>query len=124
LVTPEEIFLRPVARLPPPYEILELDPCVTFKIRVLKWEIGTVIIHPRIPGVPPEKEVVALRLWTERPYKPYPPLYWDVTPRRLVYMLSPILAQPGYQNLIICIHPYGLRPKKWYEVWTEPLKVE
>jgi len=111
-----------VRRLPPPWEILELEPCKPIRIRVLRYEFGIIAIKPRWPGAPPEKIVKAVRLHVDPKYKPYWPHYWDVTPRRLAYQLAEIVKRPDISDFELVIHKVGEPPKAWFEVRLEPIR--
>jgi hypothetical protein len=78
--------------LDPPYEIFEFQPARPARFIVTGFKVGRIRISPRWPGAPPEKEVVAVRLFIDPKTKPTYPPYWDITPSRLVHQLAGMLA--------------------------------
>jgi len=107
--------------LRPPFEILELADGESVTIRVREWELGRMVIVPRWPGAPPEKEVVGLRMHLFPGYKAYFPYYYDVTARRLVAQLVTILTRPDFRDYEITITKRGVAPKAWFEVSLAPV---
>ena len=79
--------------LEPPYEIFEFEPQKPATFVVTDYKIGKIRIHPRWPGAPPEKVVIAIRLYVDPKTKPTFPPYWDITPSRLVYQLAGMLVR-------------------------------
>ena len=102
--------------LPPPYEILELNHCESITIRVVRWTLGKIDIRPRYAYAPPIKTIHCLRLYVDPKYKQYPPYWYDVTSKRLMSALLPILHRTDFDLYEITIHAVGTAPKKWYEV--------
>ena len=62
-----------------------------FRFRVLRWELGEMQIRPR--DEPLGKAVQSLRLHCPPDDQPSGPPYWDITSKRLIAMLLPLL--PG-----------------------------
>jgi len=62
-----------------------------FRFRVLRWEMGEMQIHPR--DEPLGKTVPSLRLHIPAGDQPAGPPYWDITSKRLIAMLLPLLPQ-------------------------------
>ena len=62
-----------------------------FRFRVLRWELGEMQIRPR--DEPLGKAVQSLRLHGPPDDQPSGPPYWDITSKRLIAMLLPLL--PG-----------------------------
>jgi len=106
--------------LPGPYEILELLNGETIFIKPIAKEYGKVIIRPRWPGAPPEKEVLALRVFVDPETKPFFPYYFDLTSRRLVALLGPIIDRIIGEGVWLRITKRGTAPKAWFEV--QPIK--
>lgn len=98
-------------RLPGPYELLDLKDEESLTVRVVSWERGTVIIHPKYPGAPAEKEIVVLRLHLAAGVKPYPPMYYDVTSKTLMAQLRPMLMERGFELYQYIITKHGVAPR-------------
>jgi len=114
------IDIEKVKTLTPPYEIYEVVPCQPAYFKVVDYEIGKATIHPRWPGAPPSKEVLAVRLHVDPKTKPYFPHYWDITPSRLVYQLAGMLTQKIPENMWLRIHRDIPGPKAHFSVgWVE-----
>jgi hypothetical protein len=62
-----------------------------FRFRVLRWELGEMQIRPR--DEPLGRTVPSLRLHCPPEDQPAGPPYWDVTSKRLITMLLPLLPQ-------------------------------
>jgi len=108
--------LRTLPELPSPIEILETEPCKDYYIKVVKWEIGRLIIRPRWLGAPPQKEVVCIRIWTTEKYKPTWPPYWDITPARLVSQLYALLREGIPEGYVLKIHRDIPGPKAHFSI--------
>jgi hypothetical protein len=104
------------ARLPQPYEILELADLQSVSLHVEGWEIGYMLIKPRYPGAPSEKEILALRLKVSAKDKPYGLPVWDITAQTLVAQLRPMLERRMYEGKILKITAHGEGPKKRFTV--------
>jgi len=114
------IKLEELKELPPPYEILELEPCTPVYLKPVDWELGKITITPRWPGAPPSKVVECVRIHVDPKTKKYFPYYWDITPRRLVHQLAPMLAQGIPEGMWLKIHRDIPGPKAHFEVaWVE-----
>lgn len=117
-------YVPPVEELPPlepPYEILELTPGRPVRMRVLDWKMGRMTIVPRYPGAPPQKTIVAIRIYTDEASKPTFPHYWDITSSRLVYQLAPMLRRPLPEKAAIEITRDIPGPRAHYAVRWVPL---
>jgi len=110
--------LRP---LPEPHEILELADGETVVLRIISWERGSMVIHPRYAGAPAEKTIPALRVHVPETVKPYPPRYWDITAKTLQWQLLPLLTEPGYENYEYVITAHGVAPRKRFTLERRPL---
>jgi len=118
-------YIPPIEKLewlPLPYEILELADGESITIRILDWVIGKIEIIPRYPAAPPRKVIPCLRVSIDPKYKPYAPYYYDITSKRLIALLIPILIKPDYTQLEITITAVGVMPKKWFEVQTKKIE--
>jgi len=114
------INLEELKVLPPPYEIFEFVPCQPAYFKIVDFEFGKVIIHPRWPGAPPVKEVIAVRLHVDPVTKPFFPHYWDITPSRLVYQLAGMLVHGIPEGMWLRIHRDVPGPKAHFSVsWVE-----
>jgi hypothetical protein len=100
------IDMERLPELEPPYEILEIPPAVPVYLKVTGYKLGKMTISPRYPGAPPEKDVIAIRLFVDPETKKHYPLYWDITPARLVYQLAPMLVQ-------------GIPKDKWLRIYRD-----
>jgi hypothetical protein len=129
--------------LPRPYNPLELEPCQTVRITILRWEFGRAIIRPRYAGAPPEKEVVVLRVHCppeqmieqlrklgRLPPSPPPGMpaaeiavtpYWDIAQARLQEALKPLLPRPGGPPVTVDIHKVGTPPRAYFSVAVVPV---
>ena len=108
-------------RLQGPYELLELADRQSVTLRVISWEQGSLIIHPRWEGAPAEKEISALRVHLATGVKPYPPMYWDVTSKTLEAQLLPLLLERGFEHYEYVITAYGIAPRKRFTLERRPL---
>ena len=98
-------------RLLGPYELLDLDDRGSVRIQIVSSERGTIIIHPKYPGAPAEKEIPVLRVHLKPGSKPYPPMYWDITSKTLQAQLWPLLLQAGFENYEYVITKHGIAPR-------------
>lgn len=108
-------------RLVGPYEIFELVDRETRVLRVVSWEQGSIVIHPRYEGAPSEKEVGALRVHLAAGVKPYPPMYWDITSKTLMAQLVPMLMERGFENYEYVVTKYGVAPKARFTLERRPV---
>jgi hypothetical protein len=106
--------------LPPPYEILELQPGVPVDLEIVAYRIGRITIKPRFPGAPPEKTVAAVRVFLTERCKPTFPHYYDITSARLVAQLIPILLGGLWRTHIIRIVRDAPGPKAHFSVQLIP----
>lgn len=100
-------------RLPGPYELLELQDGESVDLRVRSWQRGTMIIHPKYPGAPAEKEIEVLRVHMQEGSKQYPPMYYDITSKTLNAQLLPFLLEPGFEawSFRVTKHGIGVRAR-------------
>lgn len=100
--------------LPGPYEILELSDGESKTLTILKYQEGTITIHPRYLPAGTAKVVRALRVYVPRSEKPTGTDYWDITSQTLVYTLLPFLRSKIPRRIKITAHGYA--PKKRYSL--------
>jgi len=106
-----------VRELAGPFEILELADGETIFLKPVEYEFGEVIIHPRYPGAPPEKKILALRIHVDPATKPFFPYYHDLTSRRLVAGIVPVLDEAIGRGVWLRITKFGVAPRAWFE-WS------
>jgi len=124
--------------LQPPFAPLDIPPCVTVTLTPLSFEIGRMVIHPRFPGAPAEKEVEVVRIFVPIKEKiemlekigelppgvgaTYPelvaavPAYWDIAQRRLYPALLRTLQAPGWEGVKFELHKIGHPPKAFFSI--------
>ena len=102
-----------------PFEILELRDGETIRLRVVNFEFGEAVIHPRYAGAPAEKRIPVLRLYVPPEYKPRGPPYWDVTSKTLQAQLKPLLAELKASGKEFTITAFGAAPSKRFSVRIE-----
>jgi len=108
--------LEELKELPPPHEILELPSGGLITFGVEGFEIGSMVIHPRYRGAPPEKKIHVLRVYVPKKYKSYFPYYWDITAKTLIAQLLPFLKRPDYKDYEFTIIKHGVPPKARFEL--------
>ena len=110
--------------LPGPYEMFDIGDGETRCFHVVRYEIGTVTIHPRYPGAPALKQVEAIRVYVKPGEKEYLPNYWDITQRHLVAALKPLLPEIVSKGLKVCITAVitrpGIQASKRFKIQTIP----
>jgi hypothetical protein len=104
----------------PPYELLDLPDGGAVALDIVKWETGTMIIHPKYAGAPAEKEIDALRVYVREGTKPYPPMYHDITSKTLMAQMIPMLEERGFDAYIYRVVKYGVAPKARFTVERHP----
>ena len=107
--------------LPGPYEILDLADRESVRLRVVSWEQGSIVIHPRWAGAPAEKEIPTLRLHLAAGVKPYPPMYYDVTSKTLQAQLLPMLMERGFERYEYVITKFGVAPRARFTLERVPI---
>jgi len=110
--------LRPLVG---PYEILDLPDRGSVRLRIVTWERGSMIIHPRFAGAPTEKEIEVLRLHLAAGVKAYPPPYYDITSKTLQAQLLPLLLERGFERYEYVITKFGVAPKARFTLERVPL---
>ena len=113
--------IEEMRELTAPYEILELEPCKSVRLRVVRFELGKIRISPRWPGAPAEKEVVGCRVHIDPGTKPAFPFYFDLTPSRLVHQLAALAVAPTPAGMELEIHRDVPGPKAHYSVRWVPI---
>jgi hypothetical protein len=107
--------------LPGPYEILELADGQSLEFTILRYEIGSLTIHPRWMPPGSEKAIRAMRVYVKREDKPVGVDYWDLTSQLLVAHLQGILGSVPKLPVRVRVKAFGWAPKKRFTV--EVLKV-
>jgi len=79
------------------------------------------LIHPRYPGAPEEKEIESLRLHLAPGVKALPPNYYDLTSKTLQSQMLPMLLERGFERYEYVITKYGVAPKARFTVERRPL---
>lgn len=97
--------------LPGPYELLDLPDRGSVRLRIVSSERGSIIIHPKYPGAPEEKEIPVLRVHLAPGVKPYPPMYYDITSKTLIAQMLPLLYESGFERYEYVITKYGVAPR-------------
>jgi len=103
---------REAGLLAEPYEILELRDGEAVKLSITKFELGRMVIKPRYPGAPSEKEILALRLHVSAGVKAVGPPFWDVTSQTLIAQLKPHLDDLVKTGREFGITAHGEAPRK------------
>jgi len=112
--TDEEIAARPP--LPHPQNPLDLEPDQEVEFKIQNYELYRFTIHPRYPGAPASKDVMALRLYLQPPYRWRGLSYADATATKLVAQLGAIVQMPGYRDYIVRIKKIGEPPRAEFQV--------
>ena len=99
-----------------PMEFMELRDRETAEFHVTAYEIGEIDIVPRYPGAPATKRIRCLRVQVPREDKPRFPYYWDITSKRVIAQLRPVLDQIVRDRMLVRITAAGVRPAKWFQV--------
>jgi hypothetical protein len=102
--------------LPGPYEILELADGQSVEFSILRFEVGSVVIHPRWMPPGAEKTVKAMRVYVPRSDKPVGVDYWDITSQLLVAHLEGVLKTVGKLPVRVRVKAFGWPPKKRFMV--------
>lgn len=111
---------RELRELLGPYELLELADREHAVLRIVSHELGTMVIHPRWPGAPAEKEISVLRVHLAPGVKLYPPMYFDITSKTLIAQLQPFLLERGFERYEFVITKYGVPPRARFTLERRP----
>lgn len=106
-------------RIPGPYEMLDLGDNERVALKIRSFERGTMIIHPKYPGAPAEKEIGVLRVHLQEGVKPYPPMYYDITSKTLTAQLLPFLLEPGFERYTFTVTKHGVGPRARFTLLRE-----
>jgi len=109
--------------LPGPYEIMDLRDRESVRLRIVSYEQGSITIHPRYEGAPPEKEIPVLRVHLAPGVKAFPPNYYDITSKTLIAQLLPLLYERGFENYEYVITKYGVAPRARFTLERAALPV-
>jgi len=122
--------------LPSPIELVDLEHDASMKIRIDKYERGTIAIHPKavsarhlrlhmdqrglteppVAGTPITVDIPALRVYGERLDEFSPAKYWDITSLTLqADLLARLFASQGV-SLTVTLTAHGYKPTKRYSV--------
>ena len=105
-------------KLAGPYEVFDIGDEEMVQIRVMRYELGEIEIHP---GYREEvKTVEALRLHLEHPWVEGRLPYLDITSGRLRVQLEPMLAVIPAGGKLIRITKHGVAPKALFTVEVVP----
>ena len=104
-------------RLAEPYQFLDRAPPASYAFRVLDWEAGEIEILPRHSAV--VTRLAVLRLYVTPEDKPAGPHYWDVTARRLVALLGPVLPVISGTSTRLVVTVTGQAPATEYQLAFE-----
>jgi hypothetical protein len=104
------------SRLPAPYEIMELADLQSASLHVESYELGYMVIKPRWPGAPSEKEILAMRLKVSTKDKPIGLPFWDLTAQTLIAQLRPLLERRMHEGRVVKITAHGGGPSKRFTV--------
>lgn len=103
-----------MARLEPPYELLDLEDGEAVDFVILRYLEGEVPIVPR--HAPAGKEVPAIRVWVSPEDKPVGAPYWDITAGNLIARLKPVLGELVRTGRRIRVIKHGIAPAARHEV--------
>ena len=122
--------------LPSPIELVDLEHGASMKLRIDKYERGTIAIHPKtvsvrhlrlhmdqrglteppVAGTPITVDIPALRVYGERLDESSPAKYWDITSLTLqADLLARLYASQGVP-LTVTLTANGYKPTKRYSV--------
>jgi len=79
------------------------------------------VIHPRYPGAPSEKEVEVLRVHVTEAAKVAPPYYFDITSKTLMAQMIPLLMERDYDRYEYLVTKYGVAPKARFTLERIPI---
>ena len=108
-------------RLVEPIEFLELPDGQSATLKIVSWERGSTVIVPKWRGAPPEKVIQVLRVHMAAGYKPYPPMYFDISSKTLIAQILPMLSEPGYENYEYIVTAHGVAPRKRFTLERRPV---
>jgi hypothetical protein len=89
-----------------------------WRFRVLSWQLGEMQIFPR--DTPAGKMVPSLRVHVPLEDKPADVPYWDITSKKLIATLLPILPSIAGTNTYVHIHKDGEGVSSSYSVSIQP----
>ena len=108
-----------MARLKEPIEFLEMDDQEIKELKILDFEAGETYIIPKDGR--PGHDITALRVHVSPKDKNFFPYYWDLSSKRLIAQIQPILEAGGYQDKIFTIQKFGYKPRANFTVEVETL---
>ena len=89
-----------------------------WRFRVLRWELIDIEIHPRADPLP--KTIQALRVHVPLEDKPEDVPYWDITSKRVIAALLPVLPRIAGTNTYVRFRQHGRGVGSYYSVDFEP----
>lgn len=127
-----------MALLPEPYEYLDLEHGQSIRLEITSFLPGEAVIHPNnptprhirkhmdqqkltappAPGMPISITEPVLRVFGRRLDQPSQMTYWDISSKRLIADLTPILQRSRGTPIAITLQANGHRPSKRYSVET------
>mgnify|MGYP001571515413 CR=1 FL=1 len=90
-------------------ELLEMADGQSLDLRIPKWEIGELDIHPAYGER--VKRIRALRVWVPPEDKRLGPPYWDITSQTLIAQLEPYLGVETFRTRVFRVTKYGIAPR-------------
>ena len=124
--------------LPEPYDFLDLDHGESASLQIINYLPGEAEIFPSHPsprqvaiymkqhgltsppaaGTPIGNTIEVLRVFGTRVDQPSSQTYWDISSKRLIADLKPILARNRGNLFLVVLSANGYRPSKRYSVET------
>lgn len=115
------MFREDLEELPGPYELLELADRGSLTVWLKAWERGSMIIHPRYEGAPPEKKIPVLRVHVADDFEKLPPRYYDVTSKTLMAQWLPMLSAADFRRYKYTVTKFGVPPRARFTLERVPL---
>lgn len=126
--------------LPEPMELLDLEHQQSIQMLIIRYELGTTLIHPKTitprqirlymiqnsltepptAGTPISIRIPVLRVWGERLDAPSSAPYWDISSKTLQADLLPRLYAAAGAPLKVTLTANGVKPTKRYSVEVNP----
>lgn len=116
-----ENLAEEMRRLVGPYELLDLPDRGSVTLKISSWERGSILIHPRYPGAPAEKEIPVIRVHLMPGVKKCPPMYYDITSKTLNAQLLPMLMAADFKDYSYKIVKFGVAPRARFTLERTPL---
>lgn len=107
-----------MAKLPGPYEIFDIGDGEEVELRVTRFQLGDVEIHPGYGEA--IKVVQGLRLHLTKPLEELHLPYIDITSNRLRVMLLEHLRKPDFTRKVFKVKKHGVAPRALFELTVTP----